>query len=284
MSSSGVRVRIEGMRDKFTPTERRIAELLLSDPESVGEMPIGSLAQRAGVSEASIVRLARKLQLKGYPELRLALAHDAGSRSLSQLHEDVTDEDQPSQILAKVVAGTQTTLNDTATVLDAGALEDAVHRLRNAKSISFIGIGASGVVAQDAQFRFLKAGIPCWALTDSASALTRMAALDGDDTVVAISHSGRSREVVLAAAEARSRGAFVLGITQFGSQSLVQHCDVVLFTSSRETAFRSEAMASRIAQLVILDSLFVAVAMSRYEEVTDRLEATRSVTAGMRNS
>jgi len=284
MTSTGIRARIEGMQGSFTPTEKRIVELLLGSPEAVRELSIAALAGQAGVSEASIVRLARKLKLKGYPELRLALAHDAGRRSLSQLHEDVTDGDEAAQILQKVVAATHTTLDDTAAVIDRTALVTAVNELRQARTINFIGIGASGVVAQDAQWRFLKAGFACWSLTDSGSALSRTAALGPGDTVVAISHSGRTREVVLAAEEARRRGAFVVGITQFGQQPLVAHCDVALFTSSRETAFRSEAMASRIAQLVIVDSLFVAVAMSRYEEVSDRLDAARSASASLRES
>jgi RpiR family transcriptional regulator, carbohydrate utilization regulator len=281
--ASGVAVRIDRMSDVLTPAESRVVRLLREEPDAVREMPIATLAERSGTSQASVVRLCRKLQFKGYKDLRLALAEDSGHRQqLSRLHEDVDADDEPGRILAKVTAATVRTLEDTLRVVDAATLERAVDALRQARTINFAGSGASGSVAQDARFRFLKAGFECHALVDSSSLLTRVATLGPEDVLVVVSHSGRTRDIVAAASEARRGGVFVIGISQFGAHPLANACDVTLFTSSRETAFRSEAMASRVAQLVLLDALFVAVSMPSYDEVAPRLEAARALTEQMR--
>lgn len=281
--ASGVGLRIDRMRESLTPAESRVVRVLQDEPEAVRDMPIGRLADRSGSSEASIVRLCRKLQFKGYKDLRLALAEDSGhGHRLSRLHEDVDPDDQPGRILSKVTAATVRTLDDTLSVVDSAVLDRAVSALRRARTINVAGSGASGSVAQDARFRFLKAGFECHALVDSSSLLTRVATLGREDVLIVISHSGRTRDIITAASEARRRGVFVIGITQFGAQPLGAACDATLFTSSRETAFRSEAMASRIAQLVLLDALFVAVSMPSYDEVAPRLEAARALTEQMR--
>lgn len=280
--SSGVLQRIDQVDGQLTPAERKVAAFVAAHLDSVHDLPISQLAQHSKVSEASVVRLCKKLHLSGYQELRLALAQDAGGRSLPDLHEDVESDDSPARILSKVISGTARTLNDTLAVVDQASLTKAVDAMRGADSLTFIGIGASGAVAQDAYFRFFKAGFTAYALTDGSSQLTRIAGVGTRDVVVAISHSGQTRDIVYAVRQARLRGAFAIGITQFGGQPLAGICDAVLFTSSRETAFRTEAMASRIAQLALLDALFIGVAMHSYDEVANRLDQARRLTAEMR--
>ena len=282
MASGGILIRLREAAATLTPAEARVADYLAANVGEVSGLPITEVAQRSAASEATVVRLCKKLHLRGYQELRLALAQDAGDSRLKAIHEDVAVDDAPGPLLRKVFASAATALNDTLDVVDERQFQRAIDVLRDCETISFFGIGASGSVAQDAYFRFMKLGLCCYALTESSSQLTRVATLSEGDVVVAISHSGRSRDLVFAVEQARERGAFTIGITQFGQQPLVAACDVTLFTSSRETAFKSEAMASRIAQHALLDSLFIGVSLTDYESVLTNLETARNLTARMR--
>lgn len=282
MAAGGILIRLREIEPELTEAEARVAKYLISHVDEVTSMSITVLAQRSATSEATVVRLCKKLHLRGYQELRLALAQDAGDPRLKAIHEDVGLDDGPGTLLGKVFAGAAKALNDTLDVVDERQLQRAISALQNAETISFFGIGASGSIAQDAYFRFMKLGLCCYALTESSSQLTRVATIGARDVVVAISHSGRSRDLVFAVEQARERGAFTIGITQFGQQPLVSACDVTLFTSSSETAFRTEAMASRIAQHALLDTLFIGVSLTCYESVLANLDTARKLTDRMR--
>jgi RpiR family transcriptional regulator, carbohydrate utilization regulator len=282
VAAGGILVRLREIAAELTEAEARVAGFVTAHVDDVTAMSITVLAQRSAASEATVVRLCKKLHLRGYQELRLALAQDAGDPRLKAIHEDVALGDSAGSILGKVFSGAREALNDTLDVVDEAQFARAVEALRRAETINLFGVGASGAVAQDAYFRFMKLGICCYALTETSSQLARVATIGDRDAVIAVSHSGRSRDLVFAVQQARDRGAFTVGITQFGRQPLVTTCDVALFTSSRETAFRSEAMASRIAQHALLDSLFIGVALGRYEAAVAHLEAARKLTAHLR--
>ena len=282
MAAGGILVRLREIAAELTEAEARVADFVVAHAEGVTDMSITVLAQRSSASEATVVRLCKKLHLRGYQELRLALAQHAGDPKLRAIHEDVALGDGGASLLGKIFSGAREALNDTLDVVDKAQFERAVDGLRRAETINLFGVGASGSVAQDAYFRFMKLGISCYALTETSSQLARVATVGEGDAVIAVSHSGRSRDLVFAVQQARERGALTIGITQFGRQPLVATCDITLFTSSRETAFRSEAMASRIAQHALLDSLFIGVALGRYEAAVANLETARKLTEHLR--
>ncbi|MEN8113927.1 MAG: MurR/RpiR family transcriptional regulator [Actinomycetota bacterium] len=282
MTTSGILVRIRESVPELTGAERRVADYVAAEPDETISLSITDLAQRSSASEATVVRLCKKLQLRGYQDLRIALAQDVGDDRIREIHEDVELDDDAGTVMSKVFAGAKRALDDTLAIANAEEMQKALDALSEVESLSFFGIGASGAVARDAYYRFMKLGYHCYALTDSSSQMTRVATMGPHDGVVAISHSGRSRDLVAAVEAASERGAVTIGITQFGRQPLVSVCDVTLFTSSGETAFRSEAMASRIAEHALLDSLLVGLSLTRYEQTVSNLESVRTLTQPMR--
>jgi DNA-binding MurR/RpiR family transcriptional regulator len=104
------------------------------------------------------------------------------------------------------------------------------------------------------------------------------ALLGTGDAVVGISHSGGNKEVIEALSLARNAGATVIAVTNYGKSPILRVSDIVLFTASKETAFKSDAVASRIAELAIIDALCAAVAFSQYEQSFENLKKTRQAT------
>lgn len=280
-AKTGMNIRLRESLNDMTSAERKASEYILQHSQDIINMSITELAQKSQSSESTIVRLCKKIRLRGYQELRVALAQDLAS-PVKQIHEKVSLEDSSEQIKSKVFQAAVQALIDTESVLSDEHMNLSVKWIENANNIVFFGIGASGVIALDAFYRFSKLGISCSAATEGHSQLNRAIHLNEGDVVIGISHSGRTRDVIKALHVAKSYGAKTIAITQFGHSPITEVADIILFTSSRETAFRSEAMASRIAQSVILDSLFVAASLSRYEEVIDNYEEAKEVLSDMR--
>ncbi len=274
-------IRFREIDGNLTPAEKKAADFILENRDEVIHWSITDLAQKSSSSESTIVRLCKKLRLKGYQELRVFLAQEIVS-PVKQIHEEINITDGAVEIQKKVFQAASQALADTEQILPAENIENAIQTLLHSNSISFFGIGASGVIATDAFYRFSKLGIPCHVATDAHSQVNKSILLNERDTVIAISHSGKTRDVIRAIDTAKKQGARIISVTQFSHSPIIELADIVLYTSSKETAFRSEAMASRIAQLAIIDSLFVGVALSRYEEVIKNLEKSRESMRGMR--
>ena len=83
----GILITIRSLMPNLAPVERRVAQAVLDDPAGVAWRNISELARSCGTSATSVVRFCRAIGLRGYPELRLALAgavaHDDESPRLA---------------------------------------------------------------------------------------------------------------------------------------------------------------------------------------------------------
>lgn len=274
-------IRLKEIENDLTPSDRKVSDYIMEHREEIIYLSITDLAQRCKVSESTIVRLCKKLRLKGYQELRVELAREIAS-PVKQIHEMVNLTDTVQDIQKKVFQAAAQSLYDTSKILAIDCLEKAIEWIKQCNSITFFGIGGSGVIASDAFYRFSKLGIPSHVATDGHSQMNKAIHLQEKDVVIAVSHSGKTRDVIHALDIAKQHGARTIAITQFGHSPITEVADLVLFTSSTETAFRSEAMASRIAQAVLLDTICVAVGLAKYEDVVSNYEKSRKATERMR--
>lgn len=254
---------------------QRIAAFVLEHPERVIYLSIGDMASECRVGEATIIRFCQHLNLSGYQDFKIHLSQ-ALVTPLKSLHEEVEPEDTPKELFDKISATTITTIEDTQNVIDEKELDKAVEFLSAARRIEFLGSGGSGIVAMDAYHKFMKLGIPCGASPDSHNATQICSVLGEQDAVVAISYSGATRDTLRSVKTAKDSGARVVAITRFGRTPLAQLADAVLHTSSPESLYRNEGIYSRIAQLCIIDALFIGVFLTDEERFHRALSRTRN--------
>lgn len=253
-----VRACLPGLR----PAERRVADAVLADPIAVSHMAIGTLAGACDTSEATVVRFCRAVGTSGYAALRLALAAERGREVTAapaptgRIHPD----DSLDEVVRTIGYADARAIEDTTANLDLDALGRAVHVVAEAGHVDIVGLGASGLVAGDLAQKLTRIGRRSTAWVDPHAALTSAALLRAGDALVAISHTGATPETIEAVLVGQRGGAHIVAITNTPASALARHADVVLATVARETTFRSGAMASRIAQLAIVDCLFVGVA------------------------
>ncbi len=269
---------INELQNTFTPSEEKIAQYILSNPEHTTNLAISELAKICHTSEASIVRFCKTLNLKGFQDLKIKIAASLAINR-KELDGGIAMDDSLSDIVQKISNFNKQAIEQASSVLDLDSLEQAIHVMSTAKRIDFFGMGASGLVAYDAMSKFMRINIPCYYYRDSHLQLTSAANLSKGDVAVGISYSGSTREVVEALKIARERGAHTISITKVGTHPLTEIAHTNLFVSSQEAVFRMGAMASRIAQLNLIDILFVGIAIKKYHEVIGYLENTSGATS-----
>lgn len=277
-SGTGVVAKIRALLPRLPDVQRGLAEQLLNDPGAAAGMTIMELAEHCQVSTGSITRLCRALGLSGYSQLRLALASDSGRTYQDSLAlaigTDVAAEDDIKQIATVVSVNVGRAVSETIAALDLSDVDAAAERLVGARRVEVFGIGGSGVMASDFQQRVYRIGIPCWTWPDAHVALTGAALLGDGDVLVAISHSGRTREVGDVLAEAAAHGAYTIAVTDDRTSPVGAAADLVLTTSVGDLGYRTEAIVARHAQLVVLDLLYVAMAQRTFEQTRRAITIT----------
>ena len=276
---SGVLARVRATFPSLSEAEQRVGAAILEQPQEVVFLPVKELAQRIGVSEATIVRCCRSLGFTGLRQLKLALAAETLTAPQQVIHEAIQPGDSVLTVARKVLRSDQEAIADTLTVLDGAALERAVAAILGATRIEFYGIGSSMPVALDAYYRFARLGLPATVVTDPHMQAVSAAQLPPGAVAFAISHTGRTRETLNALQKARGAGATCILLSSYASTPLSRLADVELVTAARETLFRTEALASRLAHLSLIDALYVAVATQRLEAAEDALAHTDAIIA-----
>ncbi|QGQ94209.1 MurR/RpiR family transcriptional regulator [Paenibacillus psychroresistens] len=278
-------VSIEAAMGSLKPMERRVAQYILEHPEKVVVLSVQKLAEYANVSEATIVRLSRSLHFKGFQELKLRIAGDLTQLSLpADSYQEIQTDGSIEQLIESVSNNNIVSIQDTLTVLSPQSVEKAIAALSNARKIGLFGVGASGVIAEDFKLKLSRINRWCEIGTGFDAQATIAANLIPGDVVFGISYTGQTEDMIRSLAIAKEKGAFVITLTRFGANPVSELADIQLFTSSLEKSIRSGAMASRIAQLNVIDILYVGIAGQHYEESIQSLEMTRkAVKAGKRN-
>ncbi len=273
--------RVRAARPSLAPSERRVADAVLADPGQVAELSINALGERANTSAATVMRFCRTVGTGNYPQLRLALAAAAarehalgGERALRGGGTDISPTDTLDQIVSKIVYNEVRALEDSGAGLDMDALGRAVDAVAKARRIDIFGVGASAFVGQDLHQKLHRIGHMAFIWSDRHAALTATALLGPGDVALAVSHSGETEDTTEPLQAAAERGATTIALTNDPASTLAAGADLVLTTCVRETPFRSGATVSRIAQLALVDCLFVGVAQRSYDAATTALEKT----------
>ena len=284
-ASTSIAVRLRAILPSLSRSEKRVATRVLEDPRGVAASTITELAERCETSETTVIRFCRTLGLSGYPQLRLTLATEAGRSDTGTarvVDSDIGPGDALAQIVEKIAYADARAVEETAAQLDLTSLQAVVDALVAARRIDVYGVGASAFVAMDLQQKMHRIGRIAFAWSDTHIALTSAALLRAGDVAIGVSHTGVTSDTIDALAEARRRGATTVALTNFPRSPIAQVADHVLTTAVRETTFRSGAMASRLAQLTLVDFMFVGVAQQTSTESRAALEATLGAVSGHR--
>jgi DNA-binding MurR/RpiR family transcriptional regulator len=260
--------------DSSYPKERTLADMILQLRQDVVAMTITELAERSGSSTATISRLCKTLHCRNFPEFKRKLAAELAQQTAATptQYQDIVAGNPLPDIVAAITSNNMRSLTDTTQVLDLNQLRLAIAALHQAKRIDLYGSGTSGMVAQDLFHKLIRIGKAAAAFSDPHLQLTSASSLTPEDVAVGISYSGETPETIHALRSAAEQGAVTLSISRFGTSRLTTHASIRLFTSSSEAGMRRGDMASRMAQLHVVDILFTGLVSEHFNEYVPRLE------------
>jgi RpiR family transcriptional regulator, repressor of rpiB and als operon len=274
--------RIRMMQRELTPSETRITEVLLrisaDDP-----MSLKQVAQEAGVSEALVVKTSKRLGFDGYRELRTALTAYKRQPNVD-LHKEIEPDDTVETIVRKVFHTSIQALEETLAILDMKAFSRAAELLHGARQRDFYGLGGSAQIARDVSHKFLRVGVRTSVFDDTHMMAMSASLLGAGDVVVAFSHSGRTLGLLDAVQIARDNQASIVAVTNYESSPLAELSHVVLCSTAQGSYLTSENAAARIAQLNIMDAVFIAVAQMGYKAAEASLTRTMGAVQAKRRS
>lgn len=274
-------LRIQAVYYDLKTAERKAVDYMLEVPDQIPGLSIIEYAYRAGCSEATIVRLSKRLGYEGYPQLKHAFERADANGDNDVGYHEIAKTDGPTTVLRKVFESATSALEDTLRLLDAEQYTATVDAIVRSDQMLVSGLGDAGVVATETGYRFSRLGKSCNTPTDPDLQLIYASRLSEGDVFIGISHSGRSAPIVDTAEVALENGATVVAITNFPNSPLAKIAHYVLQTAVFTRTSTGEIMAKRIAQLSIVESLYVNYLM--HDQDATRNELLRSDLVVRRN-
>lgn len=263
---------IQSQYSTLSKVGKRIADYIIADPVHITSISIQQMAAELDIAESSIIRFCKIVGCAGFSEVKLLLAKYS-PKSVRTIFEDLSETDSISTISESVFSRNIDTLERALQLLDFEKIEQAVGVLSRAENILILGVGASGTIAEDFYIRLMRIGIRAVALTDSHLMQIQASQCGPDTAVIAISHTGKTREIVSAVRTARECGAPTIGITGYPDTPLKEVSEICLELYSPEQLF----VSPRVAQFSLIDTLYVSLAIRRKDSVVQNIERMNEV-------
>ena len=250
--------------DTFFESERKIGTYIIQHTAKVVDMTVGELAQACGVSDASVSRFCKKIDMKGFHHLKITLAKEISERGKEE--EEVSNRisvNDIGQSLKNILANKVTEITQTVSMMDTKQLHEILDKLNTAKTVQFFAVGNTIPVAIDGAFKLNQIGIPAVSGTIWETQIGYTYNMMADDVVIAISNSGESTAVLRALEAARSAGATTISITNSEKSSAAQLSDYHITTATREKLFLDGYCFSRVSATTVIEILYLFLTSMR---------------------
>lgn len=268
--------------EQLRPSERKVAEMVLQNPARAMRLSMAALAGATGVSEPTVMRFCTGLGFDGFQSFKYALA-EALAIGIPVTHSAIRLDDPVQAVAAKIFDHTLSSLDRTRRSLDVDAVAAAVDLLLQARDVLFVGLGASGIIAQDALQQAVLFGVPCAAPVDLHQQFMSASMCRPGSVLVAISNTGRTTSILDIAAHGKRCGAKVIGVTGCPGPLLDMADAGVVLRTFEDTDIYTPTI-SRLAGLVLIDVLATGVAVRRGPGHLERLGRMKEALSSFRGS
>lgn len=238
----------------MSAVEKKIADVILTDAKNFTTCSMQELSGMTGVSQGSINNFANKFTGGGFPYLKLQVATSIPS-SENFTFSGVEKSDSLKDVLRKRTDSVCEALKRTVSVNDESALSSVAEKIMKAKMVDIYGLARSAVVATDMSKQLLKLGIRVNFSSDVLTCAVSASLLTEDCLVVAISMSGRTKDVIDAVNIAKKNNVPIACITANRNSPLAKISDDVLVASSSGCSVVGAGTEIRVSQLLIIDAI-----------------------------
>ncbi len=267
--------RIKANYQQLSKLEKKVADYLLSNKTNAFEGSINTMAEKIGVSTATITRFCRSVGFKGFNELQFYVERELLSPSGEA--EQINRTDSVKVLKQKLFGFNERVINDTMMVLDDNEVEKAINLIAKARKVNLYGEGASGASVMMAYNLFLQIGLPCEAFHDIFLEVMSASIMKKNDVALGISFSGSSINTIEALRVAKEQGATTICITGIVNSPITKYADIALYISSKESVYLCDLSAARISELCVIGLLQAGILTKNYEKYAGNIAKVKDV-------
>lgn len=266
MNEQSVLTNIALRQNRLSEVQKMIASYYLANPQIVAQMTLKNIAQELLISETAVIRFINKIGYKSFKAFQIDVLKDASilenaykenALKIEDGYSEINSNDETADVKKKVIVSAIKAIEALHKFVDSSQIEKVSNSFLKAEHILLYGSGGSSSIAMDAHHKFMRLGLPVIYEENSHFAIIRASHLKKSDIVVLISHTGESREVLECAKNAKINNALVVGITSYSQSSLTKSSDITLHSATNTLPYYTDAMVSRLLQLIIFDMIFI---------------------------
>ena len=276
-------LRIKEEYRKLTKSEKKVADYFIDNYKDAINESTQSIAVATDTSPATVIRFVKTLKFDGLQQLKLAIAADMDSQKPDITDEIIHQKDGLSEIVEKNKRNLINSIERLYALMDLKLIEKSVDAIDSAKKVYLFGVGASGIVCYDINYKLSRIGKNVVFNNDIHLQLVNLNFITKEDACVCVSYSGNTKETVLVAEIAKKAGAKTVGICCYGRNELSKICDITLRVPHDERELRLGAISSRNTTLTLLDTIYLAITHRHYPDVLNDIESTRDLIKKLRD-
>lgn len=267
----GILENLEAPNFKVTKSDKILIEYIKNNIEDVFYKPISQIAKESNIGEATITRFSKKMGFSGLQDFKVTLAQEISSLSKNRniINSNIENNEPVIDTAKKLLATNISTLESTVDIINGSEIHKSAQLIINAKRIYFIGIGYSGIIAQDSNYKFMRIGLNCLSFDSSHTMIMMASIMQKGDLVIAISHSGETEEVIKTVEMAKQNEVDIISITKKKESSLKSTSDIHLEYISEETLLETGSISSKLAQIFLIDLIYTQVVKEKFNEAID---------------
>ncbi|MDY3121947.1 MurR/RpiR family transcriptional regulator [Suipraeoptans intestinalis] len=230
--------------------ERKVADVILRDPQKAVDFNVSNLAKESGVSDATVVRLCHHLGYAGYYQFRIALARDLGRKQ----YEDSPRMDKHDEI-DQLFHEYAENIRNIGKGLDIQTMAACVYLLRSCKRVHILAVGNTCHLAEYTGFRLGRLGIRSTFHTAAEYFMNHVNLAEEGDILLAISQSGTSKQVLKGVELGKEKGLKVIAVTAYEGSPIAELADYVLYSAGKEENFNYYKRYAHLNEVAVLDGL-----------------------------
>ena len=247
---------VQDRADSLTPSERKLVSTVLSGPRAAALGTVTELARGAGVHEATVSRLARKLGYDGFAAFRQALQAEfiPSQETATRLQRSVEGSGEGG-VLGTLVAQEVAGLSALPAHVSDGQVAEVARRLMAARRIHVFARGNAEVLALMMAKRFRRFGRDVHPLSGDARELAeQVLGLGPEDVVLIYAFRRQPRHYAPLLERAREVGAATVVISGLSGHLLVPQPDLLLAAprSGDAQAFQTLTVPMAISNAIVI--------------------------------
>lgn len=257
---------IENIQNRFEtlfPAEKKVAQFILDHTNEIVHLNVAELAKKSKTSDATVIRTIKHLGYEGYYQMRIQLSKDIGK------HESLFENEDTLTAIQKFFAYEAERIHRLAATIDMPQLIEIAKVVLNSTYTHLVSVGNTVPVTTDLGFRLERAGIRCTYSPSYEQYLNHINLGDDRESVIAVTRSGASKQVIRAVEIAKKKGMKVIVITGHLKEDLIQNADYIIkineMQSQVATVYKPD---SHLQEISINDALLYVIRNIKKAQIT----------------